>query len=575
MLPFTKRPGKGDEASDVVSKDDVSKPGEQSSASLSGVSGPPSKRSVPPPSMRPPPPPSAPSSIRPPAKSAPEEEVTTFLPTKSLGDAVPSVRVGPPSSASVSRPASVPPPSLRSRPATTPPPRSSVKSGKILVEDDEDDEGRTVIRGAPKIVKRANKGAGMGQPTGPTTLSPAAVIKATLESARSGKRSEAGLVAGPPVDLLEDDADVHPADAGPQRTAILAQDRQGPNSVPPSSMNPGVNGGGFNSSLAMAATQHSMHGPMSQPPMSVGPHSQPPMSGVMHGPMSMSQPPMSMGPVSQPPPSSGYPQGYQSMPPHSAVSVPGVAMSASMPAHFMVPQAPYSDGRMDPPGASITNRHKVSGRPTTSWAVALLAFGLFVGVGAVAAMQQNNGVMDTTASFVDPARAQQQPQAQAQGGAVQNAPVNAPVNGAQPPAPVVTAPVVATPNAAAPGAPVAAAAAPAPAGEAAAAPTGAVLGASAPPAAPAPAPADPKEAKEGKEKTAKADKPPKHHWSPPPAPAPKATAEKKAEKVAAADDEKPAKPTKKTSKADDEETRKALEDLKKAQLESASSFGEK
>ena len=60
--------------------------------------------------------------------------------------------------------------------------------------------------------------------------------------------------------------------------------------------------------------------------------------------------------------SGGYAQLNGPVPSGSA-SVPGVAMPASMPAHFMVPQPPYSDGRMDPPGTAVTARSKRAGRP--------------------------------------------------------------------------------------------------------------------------------------------------------------------------------------------------------------------
>src|SRR5690606_5946649 len=96
------------------------------------------------------------------------------------------------------------------------------------------------------------------------------------------------------------------------------------------------------------------------------------------------------GPPSYPPPSQ-YGQGHAHGPkpgnapygasPHVGHAVP--VAPASVPAHFMTPQAPYSD----PPGTAVTSNSRIAGRPAISWAAALLACGLFVGVAAVAVMQ--------------------------------------------------------------------------------------------------------------------------------------------------------------------------------------------
>lgn len=104
----------------------------------------------------------------------------------------------------------------------------------------------------------------------------------------------------------------------------------------------------------------------------------------------------------------GYAAHYNGPVRSGSVSVPGVGVPPhSMPAHFMVPHPPYSDARMDPPGAAVSSRHTLRGRPAASWAVVLAVFGLFVGVGTVAVMNGNDdaGLLETSASFVDPARA--------------------------------------------------------------------------------------------------------------------------------------------------------------------------
>lgn len=507
MLPFTKRPGR-DEAGDVVTKDNLVPPAVSAAA--------PSKRSVAPP--------------RKPAPSYDEEEMTTLVPSKALGDALPSVRPA-------ARPAAGAPPSMppaRSRPATVPPPKSSVHSGRYVgLEDDDDEEDcHTVVRGAPRIVKRANANK-LGMPTAPTTISPAAVIKATLESARANsRRPDTGLVAGPPRNLLEDRADVHQGD--PRATQRSAGSVPPPPSSRPGHQHPAV-------SMANPQMQPgSMRPPASVPPPSSHPASYPP-------------------PGSYPPPShpnSGYPAHYANGVPSS--SVPGVVMSSSMPAHFMVPQAPYSG--MDPPGTAVTSGHKVYARPATSWAVALLAFGLFVGVGAIAVMQSGSSVADTTASFVNPSIAAQKAAAAQQPGAPMPMPVQAPTE----------APRVGDPNAAPPG----------------------LIGAS-PQAMTSPVAAGPVQQGVAPAQTAATAAPPAAHEpkakpptfaaAPPrtaPPPKPEAKPEPKPEPRQTAKAEPPPKDSGRgkpaAGKGDtDEETRKALEALQKAQLESSSSFGDK
>ena len=445
MLPFTKRPGRGDESeeNDVVTKDDI----DTSEVSKAKASGP----------------------VRGKFVSLSDDEMTNVIPSKAIDSALESARAASP------RPAAGMPPAAASSgrthlfdgPKSKPAGKlggGANRSGKFAAIDDEEEDGRTVVRGAPKIVKRAPSShkdlSKMGGNTMPTTISPAAVIKATLESAKAAKKGDR-LMAPPPTDLLEDLADLHPADGpGSGHTKILPQ---------PSS-----------SSAPPPQSQH-VHG-STQPLQS-------------HGMSQGSLPPSSVRPVSQQPPpmvnqSGGYPAQqsgpwsaqYNSAGASGPHSVPGVAMPAgpqSMPAHFMVPQAPYSDARIDPPGTALTARTKAAGRPAMSWAVALMAFGLFVGVGAFAAMQNKSEVMTTGAAFVDPARVGQPAAAAAQ-------PVAAPVAAAVDPNAVAVAPGVAVPAAPATvAAPVVAPAAPG------AAPTVAVAPVAAPPTVVAPATAPP------------------------------------------------------------------------------------
>ncbi len=514
MLPFTKRPGRdesGDE--DVVTRDDVVMP----AAAAPAPKG----------------------SARPKFPSLNDEEMTTLMAAKSLGDAAPRSR--PPV-----RPAAGAPPSSKTAPSSRskdPPPNSA----KLAADDEED--GRTVVRGAPKIVKRkANANAKMGMPTSPTTISPAAVIKATLESARAGLKPRTGgadhLMAGPPQDLLEDLADRHaaerpkpsrpPPDVGAEHTAILKSP-----TIPPG-MIQGVKALSTQA-LRPQALPHGTIPPGSSRPMSVPP----PPSSQSGGYASQSG-----GYASQ---SGGY--AHLNGPvPSGSVSVPGVSMPASMPAHFMVPQPPYSDGRMDPAGTAISVRGKSAGRSGMSWAMALAAFGLFVGIGALAVMNGNaDGVIETSASFVDPSRAaggkaaggQPPPAAPTAAptgipvaadpsSAVAVLPVAVPAAGASPSATapaIATPPTLFTPVAAAPPAPVA------------------VVGTAPKPAA-AVAALQPRQAPVA---AAPVSRPVRQ--------APAAAADE----AAAA---KPAKPVKggKGGEVDDE-TKKALDELQKAQLE--------
>jgi len=527
MLPFTKRPGRGDESGDVVTKDDIASPATTAPA----------------------------TPARKPQPSFSDDEMTTLMPSKSLGNAEQIKAIASPRPA-----AGAPPPSVR--PNSVPAARTSApanRSGKFAAMEEEEEDGRTVVRGAPKIVKRAapnsapaSTGGKMGGNTMPTTISPAAVIKATLESARaaSAKKNGDHLMAPPPKDLLEDIADVHPADAGSEHTAILKTTGSG--SVASPAMIQGVQ--------ALSAQMLQPHGmPGSGHGLASGSSSHP----IAMSPQSGGYAAQSGGFAAQ---SGGYAAQYNGPVPSGSVSVPGVAHS--MPAHFMMAQAPYSDARIDPPATAVTSRTKVAGRPPMSWAVALLAFGLFVGVGWVAMTKGGAEAMsETTASFVDPSKA-----GAAKAAAVAQPATPVAVSTEQAPAVVAVPPVVVPPAVAQPAETAAApvvAAAPQPAPVATHAPT-----AAAPAAAPvAAAPA----VREPKQPTAPAPRPQPVAAAPAPAPRPttKPAPAPVEEPVAAAPTPKGGKGTKAPPAAGkggsdvDEETRKALEQLQKSQLESS------
>lgn len=561
MLPFTKRPGRGD-AVDVVTKEDSPKSSASVPPPASNV-----KRSVPPPAL----------SSRPIHDMGDEDEMTSVMPSRSYTGPIPPNKVLPAAGtpaippSSHSRPASV-------RPLPQPVPPSSSARGQLDDSgEDDDDEGRTVVRGAPKIVKRANVAKKSSMP--PTSISPAAVIKATLESARANRRE---LLPGPPADLLEDRSDFERSEPpGFDRKDQLEFDRDRKDLPDSRKEAPFERSAPVRSHQQPAAFARTLPASTFENP----PAPRPPLEG----------------PPSYPPPAH-YGQSHLGAKPANAPygAAPQVVppAPASVPAHFMTPQAPYS---ADPPGTAVTSNSRVVGRPATSWAVALLACGLFVGVAAVAVMQSSESVADTTASFVDPSRAPRSNSAQQQQQQQQAAPPtpvpvtpaavpvpdpNAPAGliGASPVAPPPVAPPAAPPEDPAAqvpvAAPVAAPIATAPVVTApvvtppvatapvvtapAASPQGTVVGGFAPVTVPAASPAS----------QAAPPKKPAWTWRPPP-PAP-------AKPVAKAADDEPKKekatkaaekPGKKANGDADDETRKALEALQKAQLESASSFG--
>ena len=531
MLPFTKRAGRGparDEDVDVVTKDDLAK-----SSTLSSR-----------------------SPARPPQDSLGDDDMTNIVSSKAIHHMIPAA----------GRPASSPPPSLRGSgrlpPSVRPPPASvrpppSSFSARPQDDDHDDDDGRTAVRGAPRIVKRST---GRALANGQGQIAPASVIKATLESARANGARRDALLASTPSDLRDetDDRLGFTEAIRPDRVPFVRSAQPLPIEPAPPSVTPATGYGPPSSNPAPG--QHPSFRPagLATVPYS-GPqvHAQAPNMALAQTAYASQPPPSHAHPMMGPASSRGaYAQG-----PFTPRSSPPAASSA--PAHFMTPQ----NGRYaDPPGTAVTSGHRVpSGRPAASWAVALLACGLFVGVAAVAVTQGSEAAADTTASFVDPSRtpmkvaaarpapqtpAPQQAAASQQGGVIGASPV-------QDPAPAPTMPGVfgsmpaAAPAAAAPAAPSGAIA------------SGGVLGGFAPVAvAPTAAPVAAKpEAKEAKPA-------PRPAWHPAPRPA--------AAKVATNEEAKEPPPAKKkpaSNAAPDDETKKALEALQKAQLESSNSFG--
>jgi hypothetical protein len=536
MLPFTKRPGRSEDG-EVVTKDDLPASG-IASAKLAGANS-----GVPASTMR-----SVPASRPPVSSESSEDELTSVHPhSRSFaGSVVPSSRrnnalgeTGP-----VSRSMTGPPPLSMTGPripSVRPPPMAARPHEDEDAEDDE--EGRTVVRDAPKVVKRTHSKG----PSVPPSLSPAAVIKATLESSPP-PRSRRDLLPGPPAALLEDRSDFEHV----SRHEV---------------------------SLYTPQSTQPFEGPPSRAPHS-GPHSAPhsvaPMMANTESLAYRQEKVTATAPASYRNEALAHAQTVaqapQSGPAPQVIVQP--SQSPSMPAHFMTPQAPYPQ---DPPGTAVTAGYHVTGRPAVSWAAALLACGLFVGVAAVAVLQTSDAAADTTASFVDPSRAPMkttavQPQQVAQPQPQQVA--LPPMQAAAPPpqAPVPQAPVLQAPPAA-PMTPAAPAPVPGVIGASAAAQPGpgvggfgSVVGGFAPVAVPqtaAPAPATPAKAVVRAPPFRAAPPPPKREPPPPKAPA-----------LASSSDDDGAKATPaKKKKGEDDETKKALEALQKAQLESASSFG--
>lgn len=493
MLPFTKRPGRSEDMEAVTNAGLVRAPnseGGEPAVSVRNVGS------------------SAP--MRAPAPSADEEEMTTVLDRPSIPErqerSVPLPAAG--------RPITVPPPpvSLRAPPPSLRPPPPSLRGRAFArpVNPDADAEGedsRTVAKGTLRKIVKGASSRSLGPQASATSLSPDAVLKATLDSAFASRRDQ--LMPGPPADLLEDSADL------PRRGPVSF----GIGSGPPRSFD----------SRALSPAPASSRAPLSAP-------------------RSAPLPPSSQADLSR--------RRVDS------ASVNGVVMAASAPAHFMTPQAPYSD----PVGTAVTAGHRASGRPARWWAVALAASGLFVAVGSFALVRAGGSVADAAAGFVDPSR----PSAKAArasaklvvsdsdespsfgGAASSSAAGSATVPAAVMPAEAPAESAVAITPVVTPAASVVAADGPASASSGGAA--GATVAGGAAPPKPAVAPARPVAA-----------------WHPPPQ-APVA-APRPPSKPAVAEAPAPKKPGK--SNDTDDETRKAIEALQKAQLESSSSFGDK
>lgn len=477
------------------------------------------------------------------------------------------------------------------------PPPASARAYEGDDDEDAEDEdgGRTVVRpeGAGKVrrVPTANS-----QPppratpsANPTSISPAAVIRKTMESARQSR----GLVSGPPPELrgdLDQENDEFTQTAAPSNRIdrTMNSSRSGRNYPAPASYEgPPSHRPPPRGDLRADETVGSRRNQYDS--MDDDSYSQPPRS--QHAPMRTydagpppSSSPMS-GPRSQPPPSSARPGHFASTPPPHSYAPPAngvnphaatAAMSAvstgpyhampgasappqpmqpqmgtsAMPAHFRMAQTGAIQGvgmvMADPPGTSVTSNTRVSGRPAMSWAAALAACGVFVGVVAVAIAQRGDSTADTQAAFVDPAHtgktATTQPVETAQ----------QPPSNPLPPGLIGASPVPAAPTVA----PVPGMSDPS-------------LGLAPPPAQPpAAAPTTDKD----KDKVASAKPKPAAPRTFRPASPPRGGGAAAGDD----DDDKPAKPSKPKGggKGDaDEETRRALEELRKAQLEQ--SIGDK
>ncbi len=113
-----------------------------------------------------------------------------------------------------------------------------------------------------------------------------------------------------------------------------------------------------------------------------------------------SSPPPSISPVAGPPRSNRPPT------PERAPTVNQHVRAAlkPQPVPSVRPDGQKSDPRIDPPATVVTARTRiVAARPTISWAAALVAMGVFVGlVTAVVARGDADTLIDAAASFVDP-----------------------------------------------------------------------------------------------------------------------------------------------------------------------------
>ena len=113
-----------------------------------------------------------------------------------------------------------------------------------------------------------------------------------------------------------------------------------------------------------------------------------------------SSPPPSISPVAGPPRSNRAPAPERA----ALASQHARAALRPQPVPSIAEDARKSDPRIDPPATVVTTRTRiVAARPTISWAAALVAMGVFVGlVTAVVARGDADTLIDAAASFVDP-----------------------------------------------------------------------------------------------------------------------------------------------------------------------------
>ncbi len=104
-----------------------------------------------------------------------------------------------------------------------------------------------------------------------------------------------------------------------------------------------------------------------------------------------------------------------------------------------------SDPRVDPPASTVTAGIVIKGRPTASWAMALVAMGLFGGLlTAVVARGDGDSIVAAGAAFVDPGQAAQITAAHALQPFQPTAAATTPANGAQAPSVMDTSDVIPT-----------------------------------------------------------------------------------------------------------------------------------
>lgn len=382
MLPFTKRPGRGaaddngpaaDGHGDVVTKDSLSaRPKTAPPPQATQASAQPGKKAktVPPPSgnkgARSIPPPGAGDRPRLFQPSISDEEMTTLMPSKSA-------------ERERARGTGKSPPPAAGRPASNPPAAGAPASmrGKALSIDDEGDEGRTQIRA----------------PLAGRMLVPNSQILST-ESDDEDERTVGVVMSAHPADAPEPTRAMLGAPSTQSGAVAVVGGR--PAAGRPNE--PSVEIAQFNSVPAPAQSHPLMlqqqHGGMQHPPTAMMRPQQQPMA---FAPTMMQVPNGQQQPHQQPMVahlSGAYPQQH---------GMPAPAMS--QPAHFAVPQMAPSEARMDPPATVFTQSSGSRGSRTMSWAAALMAVGIFVGlVAAVVAGGGSDTLADTSASFVDPSR---------------------------------------------------------------------------------------------------------------------------------------------------------------------------